>query len=57
MSKSEERRIAAMTEEETVSGELKKEFFFPPQDGRDAFMCEAKDQEEADALYAAASEK
>lgn len=31
-----------------------QEFFYPPQDGREAFVCEAQSQEEADAKYAAA---
>ncbi len=34
-----------------------REFFYPPQDGRDAFVCEAKSQQEADAMYAAAANK
>lgn len=31
----------------------KREFFFPPQDGRPAFVCEAKDKQEAEKLYSA----
>lgn len=30
-----------------------QKFFFPPQDGRDAFVCEAVSQEEADGMYRA----
>lgn len=33
------------------------EYFYPPQDGRDAFVCRAASREEADELYHAAGKK
>lgn len=34
-----------------------EQYFYPPQDGRDAFVCEAASREEADELYHAAGKK
>lgn len=34
-----------------------QEFFFPPQDGRDAFVCQAENRTDAEAQYADADKK
>ena len=34
-----------------------EQYFYPPQDERGAFVCEAASREEADALYSAAGNK
>lgn len=42
--------MAKVKEDEKVE-EAKQNFFYPPQDGFDAFVCQASSQEEADSLY------
>lgn len=37
-------------EDENIE-EVKQHFFYPPQDGFDAFVCDVSSQEEADRLY------
>ena len=41
---------------ETIqSSPIKQTFYFPPQEGRDAFVCEGVNQADADAQYIAAA--
>ena len=42
---------------EQAAGGTSQMFFFPPQDGREAFACEARNQSEADTQYIAAGSK
>lgn len=43
--------MAKTKEAAEVAAPATREYFYPPQDGRPAFVCEATSQAEADALY------
>ena len=43
--------MAKTKEAAEVAAPEKREYFYPPQDGRPAFVCEATSQAEADAIY------